>query len=499
SISSCAPFEVKFTNTSFFYNSFVWDLAGGISTMASPVQYYFNPGVYNTSLIVTSPGGCSDTAYKTLQVYDTIGTNLTYLPLNGCKPLTVDLNAFSPGPVTFTWDLGDGFIITTAGDSLRHVYNYFGDFVPKVILTDPSGCVIPFTGLDTIRIIGTTAKFGFDKKFFCDSGRVQFIDSTTYNDSLVSYNWDFGDGTSSSLQSPSHNYTAPGLYTVSLNLQTVNACVDTFSIMNAIKIVESPLITINGDSVICINEFITHFGVFQRPDTSVVQWRWQFPNSNNSNQQNPLSQQYRVAGSFVVNTIATNSSGCADTAIQNILIHPLPVVNMPGTITKQAGFPVTIPATYSPNTATWTWVPNATLDCSNCPTPTSTTKFNTQYTVSFVDSNGCRNTGQVQVIVVCKNGNVFVPNTFSPNGDGNNEIFMVRGRGLERVKTMRIFNRWGEVVFEQMNFPVNDASHGWDGKHKGKPALPDVYVYQIEVFCENSEIIRFEGNVALIQ
>ena len=109
------------------------------------------------------------------------------------------------------------------------------------------------------------------------------------------------------------------------------------------------------------------------------------------------------------------------------------------------------------------------------------------------------NNGQVEVIVICKDANVFVPNTFSPNNDGSNDVFYVRGRGLDRVKSLRVFNRWGEIVFEQQNFPVNNPSFGWNGNYKGQKALADVYVYQVEVFCENSQIIRFEGNVALIQ
>jgi gliding motility-associated-like protein len=172
---------------------------------------------------------------------------------------------------------------------------------------------------------------------------------------------------------------------------------------------------------------------------------------------------------------------------------------MPPTLIKQAGFPIIIPATYTTNVISYTWAPAATLSCADCPQPESSTKFNTKYTVAFVDSNGCRNTGDIQVIVVCPNANVFMPNTFSPNGDGSNDVFYVRGRGLERVKTLRIFNRWGEVVFEQNNFPVNDPLYGWNGTYKGNKPHPDVYVYQVEVFCENSEIIRFEGNVALIQ
>jgi gliding motility-associated-like protein len=499
SVSSCAPFEVQFSNTSQYYVSSLWNLGGGISTLDNPVQFYNTPDTYQIRLIVTSPGNCKDTTYGTVHLYDTIGSKVTYAPLDGCKPLNTSLSAFSPGPASYTWDFGDGVLITNDTTAMNHVYNFFGKFVPKVILTDPAGCIIPVTGLDTIYIKGATVKFGTDKTFFCDSGLVRFIDSTTFNDPLFVYNWDFGDGTVSHLQNPSHFYGAPGLYTPSLNVQTENACVDTFRLNNPIKIVQSPLISIGGDSIICAYDSLQHFGVFNRSDTSAVQWSWQFPNGNTSNLQDPLPQQYTKAGNFVVRTVATNSSGCKDTATKNILVHPLPTVTMPSALTMQVGFPITIPASYTSNVISWSWSPAATLNCGDCPEPVANPKFDTKYTVSFIDSNGCMNTGKVQVIVICKNANVYVPNTFSPNGDGNNDVFYVRGKGLDRVKSLRIYNRWGEVVFEQQNFPVNDAGYGWNGKYKGKAPVPDVYVYQVEVFCDNSQVIHFEGNVALIQ
>jgi gliding motility-associated-like protein len=499
SVSSCTPFEVQYTNTSQYYVSSYWDLGGGNSTMTNPIQYYITPGIYPVYLAVTSPGGCTDTARKIITVYDTTGSRITYLPLDGCKPLGVDLNAFSPGPMTYTWDFGDGVIETNAPDNIRHNYNFFGEFVPKVIMTDPAGCIIPVSGLDTIRIKGATTNFGWDKRLFCDSGFVNFTDSTTFNDPIVRYNWNFGDGNTSVQQHPVHRYTSPGIYTVTLDVLTQAGCVDTMRVNSLVKVVESPLISIAGDSVICVNGFMNHLGVFDRPDTSVVKWAWQFPNGNNAGVQLPANQQYRTAGNFVVTSIATNSSGCADTATKRILVNPLPVVTLPSAMTVQVGFPAQIPATYSSNTASWTWTPSTGLSCANCPQPLAGPKFNTKYNVAVVDSNGCRNTGEIQVIVICKGANVFVPNTFSPNGDGSNDMFYMRGRGLDRVKSLRIFNRWGEVVFEQNNFPVNNPAYGWDGRHKGNKPQADVYVYQVEVFCENSEIIRFEGNIALIQ
>ena len=500
SISSCTPFEVRFTQTSQYYHAWLWDLGTGMSTINEPTTFYNSPGVYPIRLIVTSKGNCKDTAYSNITVIDTAGSKIDYLPLNGCKPLGVDFSAYSPGRMDqYTWDFGDGVLITEQDTATTHIYNSFGNFVPKVILTDPAGCIIPVTGIDTIRIKGATVKFGMDSSFFCDRGMVTFIDSTTFNDSISVYHWDFGDGNTSNLQNPVHFYNSPGWYNVTLNVQTQDACVDTFRMNQAIKIVESPSVRIGGDTVICINDFLEHLGEFQQPDTSLVRWNWQFPNGNTSLLQNPDAQQYGQTGIFTVTTIATNSSGCRDTATRNILVNPLPQVTLPSTMTMQAGFPVTIPAEYSNNVIDYTWTPDATLNCNDCPQPIASPKFNTNYTVAFVDSNGCRNTGQVQIIVICKDANVFIPNTFSPNGDGTNDVFYVRGRGLDRVKSLRIFNRWGEVVFEQQQFPVNNPAFGWNGKYKGRNALPDVYVYQVEVFCDNSQLIRFEGNVALIQ
>ena len=105
----------------------------------------------------------------------------------------------------------------------------------------------------------------------------------------------------------------------------------------------------------------------------------------------------------------------------------------------------------------------------------------------------------MSIFMVCKGENMFLPNTFSPNGDANNETFYPRGRGLAYVKNFRVFNRWGEVVFEASNFQVNDRSKGWNGMHKGKPASLDVYVYTIDVVCENNEILNFKGDVTLLR
>jgi gliding motility-associated-like protein len=99
---------------------------------------------------------------------------------------------------------------------------------------------------------------------------------------------------------------------------------------------------------------------------------------------------------------------------------------------------------------------------------------------------------------MCKSVQVFIPNAFSPDGDGLNDIFMIRGRGIT-VKSFRIFNRWGEMVFEKQNFFPDDPKFGWDGKVKGVPATPDVFVYTAEIFCDNGIPYTYKGNVTILK
>jgi gliding motility-associated-like protein len=500
-VSFCTPFEAKFTNTSTFYNNRSWDLDIAVSGQENPSIYYTNTGTYDITLSIVSPGGCTDAITKQLRVFSPQDATLTYSPLFGCSPVTVSFEAFAEMRASFVWDYGDGNVIDTTVNKIEHTYKDFGSFVPKIIMTEPSGtCKIPLTGTQTILVVGAKTKFGINKNLFCDSGYLRISDSTTTNDPALSYVWDYGDGAvSTNPYDTLHFYSSPGNYSLSLKVTTANGCVDT--LRSALKVVQSPVISMISDSAICVNERMRHAGVFNMVDSSQVNWLWRFPNGNTAFVQNPASQQYTTPGNFTVNAYAVNSSGCIDSAIQKLVVNPLPTVTLPSTLTMQNGFPITIPATYSSNVINYSWLPdNNTLSCVDCPEPATTnTKFTTKYSVSFVDSNGCKNTADVQVIVICMNANVFVPNTFSPNGDGSNDVFYIRGKGLERVKSLRVFNRWGEVVFEKKDFPVNDPSSGWNGKFKSNRPQADVYIYQVEVFCENGDIIRFDGNLALIQ
>ena len=95
---------------------------------------------------------------------------------------------------------------------------------------------------------------------------------------------------------------------------------------------------------------------------------------------------------------------------------------------------------------------------------------------------------------------LFVPNAFTPNGDGENDVFYPRcGPNIKKIKTFRIYNRWGELLFERENLDPNDAVNAWDGTYKNSLPLPDVYVWIVEATCENGTELSRKGSVTVIR
>jgi gliding motility-associated-like protein len=657
--ASCPPLVDTFTFTGSYYKSLKWVFGdGGISSLLppqSPVHYYNIPGTYSPYLVVTSHGGCTATApARTVKILGPYGA-LSYSPLQGCHTLTVNFNVVTGNIVKYLWVFSNTQTDSTNTPSISFTYDSIGKYLPIVVLEDPSGCNVPIYGSDTIYIIGSTPKFGYDKSTFCANGTVQFSDSTTSTGTIGSYFWDFGDGNTSTSQNPSHPYSAPGLYSVKLVVTTTTGCKDSITQNNLIKVVASPVIDITGAASQCVPATLNFQGTETVADTSAIIWAWNFYNGQpSSSLQNPPAQTYAVAGSDSVMLKATNSSGCTDSVSKYFTIYPLPPT--------YAGADTTICVAQSASlsasgAATYNWLPpNNTLSCTNCASPTATpdstttyvvsgtsafgcvyddtvvvtviqpaslsltpltdsiclgqsvilnasgealytwspttglsnpsianpsaspdttttyqvtgtdikscftntqsvtiTVFNypkidvganvtipigtsyqisgngssdidsiswtptiglscttclsplasplttTTYVVSVDNTGGCVATDSITIIVTCDNKNLFVPNTFSPNGDGVNDAFFVSGKGLSTIQSMRVFNRWGQIVFEKRNFAPNDPNAGWDGTFNGRKAPVDVYIYTIEVICENSQVVAYHGNVALIR
>jgi gliding motility-associated-like protein len=250
------------------------------------------------------------------------------------------------------------------------------------------------------------------------------------------------------------------------------------------------------DAITCVGRLLNFNGTLAQADTA-IKWSWNFGDGRTSAERyNTIT--YSTPGNYSISLTAANSFGCKDVATQPLTVAPLPVITAQNTVIPVGGA-IVMPVSYSSGISTYTWTPPDGLNCTNCAIPLAKPKFTTTYHVQVTDSNTCSSEADVLVEVVCREENYFVPNTFSPNGDGMNDVFYPRGRGMASVQSMKIYNRWGQLVFDKRNFPANDPTKGWNGKMGGQPVPPDVYVYMIEFVCENAQVVPMKGNVTLIR
>jgi gliding motility-associated-like protein len=227
---------------------------------------------------------------------------------------------------------------------------------------------------------------------------------------------------------------------------------------------------------------------------------WTGPSSFTSSARNPeiLNAAITRKGQYKV---VAQANGCtSDTGYVDVIIHPNPIVNLgPDLQLLPPSQQILNPAITNGPISQYTWTPVQNLSCSNCGTPTVTVLNTTLYKLVVKNVNGCIGSDDILITALCEKSLVYIPNAFIPDGGGSNSIFRIRSAGNLTVKHFRIFNKWGEMIFERNNFPINDASYGWDGRVNGKVVNPDVFVYTVEVQCENGSTFFYKGNVTLLR
>jgi gliding motility-associated-like protein len=206
-----------------------------------------------------------------------------------------------------------------------------------------------------------------------------------------------------------------------------------------------------------------------------------------------------AAGIYTITVL--DAMGCTATTVGEVT-QPVELLADAGPdVFIQLGFDTTLRATSNYFPVSFDWSPLDSLDClsADCDfvrvDPTNTTT----YQVLVTNEAGCTTLTEVTVFVI-KDRPVYVPNAFSPNGDGANDGFTVfGGPGLERIEKLQIFSRWGSLVFETNNIDPNDERLGWDGTFKGQPVNPGVFVYIAQLRFVDQEVIQVEGDVTVIR
>lgn len=443
------------------------------------------PGTFSIRYTYTSTaGGCVDTLTKTITVYQPPVANFGYSTPN-CEKVAITFTDSSSTPVgtltTWAWDFGDGtpVVVRNSNAAVTHTYAAWGNYTVSLTVTTSNGCVsTPKTKTIVIKPEPHPA-FGFPASACLPNAVISFTNSSSIVDgTALTYLWNFGDPGSGTANSsvavaPSHTYTAVGPFAVNLQATSVAGCVnDTTISVNVIHPQPKAAFTINKPSV-CIGDAVSFTDNSDGKDGTVNQWFWNFGDGSTSNTQNP-SHLYGTVNNFTVSLYIINSIGCnSDTLSKNFDVYPYPVISAgPDRVVLEGGS-ITLEATATGNDLQYLWTPADHLNNNQVLKPTvSNIPNDMTYTLQVTARGNCATTDEVFIKLLLA---PKIPNTFTPNNDGINDLWLIDYLDTYPGNRVQVFTRTGQLVFESIGY-----AKPWNGTMSGKPLPFDTYYYIIE-------------------
>ncbi|HRI59042.1 MAG TPA: gliding motility-associated C-terminal domain-containing protein [Saprospiraceae bacterium] len=194
-----------------------------------------------------------------------------------------------------------------------------------------------------------------------------------------------------------------------------------------------------------------------------------------------------------------DANGCTFAESATFATPLIPVIDLGPDLTVDLGESVRTKLLFNVPLDTFIWSPLPGLSCYDCPQPEATPYHTTTYILTVEAPGGCIDRDSVTVIVQ-PNRDVYVPNIFSPDNDGNNEVFTVYGgQEVLKIRNLWVYSRWGELVFQREGLAANDEQGGWDGTFRGKPMSPGVFAWVAEVEFLDGVVVQYEGSVTIVR
>jgi gliding motility-associated-like protein len=489
--NNCGNSLITFKDTSYSYfglTSHSWNFGDGsaINTSISPSHTYTSSNNWPIQLIIQSSTGCSDTLQKTLPVI-VHQTPLASAQADsfGCVNNAVHYHAIvnsADSVILMNW-IFPGNVIKT-GLTSTETYTAPGTYTTSFVAGSLYGCYdtatvnvtvnpipnVSITTASNILCLGTSAQLYANGALTYQWSPVNFLSCTTCSNPIADPN-------------SSIAYIVTGFNSFGCsNSDSVN-----------VLVIQPFSLAVLPNDTICIGQSV------RLAASGAALYNW-FPSTGLDNPAipNPLANpaittKYRVIG--------TDNNNCfRDTAYVNVAVGNYPVINLGQDKIASTGTQLQLtPSFINGPINIWSWAPPTYLSCSDCEEPIATVENNICYTVTGTNIFGCAATDTICIKAFCESAQVFIPNAFTPDGDGKNDILMVRATGIQLVKSFKIYNRWGQVVFDRANFIPNDPKNGWDGRVNGVMQPSEVYVYTCEVVCDNGTPFVYKGNVAIIK
>ena len=435
--------------------------SGGTIYHWSPSTGLSNPNVFNpkasptistTYIVTVSDGSCSgvDSVIVSVHPAATVnaGNNDTI-----CPGGSVQLSAFGNGtsyqwnPVTNLSNPNIPNPIATPSATTNYIVN----------VSNANNC----KASDSVKIfvIQSIHAALSSASSLCLGDTIYFVDNSTSSSSSISnWFWNFGDGYSSSVESPSHIYTSIGQYTVTFIVENSKGCKD--SVTKTITVNTKPIANYAVSDTSGCSPFTVNF-TDQSVNGNIWEWNFNDPTSgtkDTSSSQN-TSHVFNHAGLYNITLNVAALGNCSSTITHTVHIYPPSTAQF--TATPNPVFvnnPVTINNT-STNSSNYIWTFGNGQNCL-LPNPAAvlySTPGTDTIKLVTISADGCKDTTDY-VITVNDQINLIFPNVITPNGDGKNDYFVIKDLNKVPVNHLVVFNRWGKVVYEKDNYQ-ND----WNG------------------------------------
>jgi len=462
---------------------------GGSATVENPSHSYLSNGNYTVIFTITASDGCV---------------------VNSSQPISIQNNPLTNQNDTLTICLGDSIRLNQGGDSLA---SYQWGAIPTVsnpLIYNP--IAIPTQNSNYQAQVRTFSNINgrIDTCLQTLNIRVEVTNPPTISlqDSAFICSNSFSVQASSnanSLQwssSPdfnpilSNNAQLTALITRNNQIFYLRAADGNCSAVDSVVVNIKPVFAVLGDSSFnCILPASMELIPEVEGYLEGLQAQW-LPANAIIQGQGTTAVLVDLTSSLSYTLIVTNAYGCSDTTTTNVsLSGNAPLLEIYASRDSiNAGDTLQLSAT--PNLFNYQWESNPTLSVQQLPNATASPTQPTTYVLSATDMDGCITVDSITIWIrpnICGEPYIFIPNAFTPDGDGLNDELFVRGLNLTDLY-FAVYNRWGELVFE-----TNAQNIGWNGKFKGQELTPDVYGYYLQCTCADGQRYFKKGNVTLIR
>ncbi|WP_345168600.1 PKD domain-containing protein [Nibribacter koreensis] len=437
---------------------------GQFSDQQNPVHTYAAAGTYQVKLRVWSGIVCTDSVTKQITVIPNPVASFT--TANVCEgeaaKFTNTSTANGSGALSYLWTFGDSK--TSTEQNPNYTYATPGTYTVTLVVKAANACEETFTQSITIY---PTPRADFSPTVGCQADAVSFQDMTSLSGGrLTTWAWDFGDGTNSAQQNPSHQYTKPGTYTVKLTTTSDKGCPST--VTKQITITPTPVATAGPDQLICGKTT----AVLAANVTAPAAGKWTVTSGTGGSFSDETSPKATftgtMGGTYVLRWTASNSP-CASVYDEvEIKLRPTPKADAGKDVILIEGENTTLAGT---GEGSLRWSPATGLSNANIGNPVATPEVTTKYYLNVLSEAGCPNVDSVLVTVLKK---LKIPKAFSPNGDGVNDTWEIPGVEDYPNVSIEIYNRWGEVVYNAFGYKTP-----WDGRRNGADLPVGAYYYII--------------------